>query len=227
MLFAVFGFGGGVCTPSLQSRLDSIGAQANVVLNDDYALFVDIDALLADLAQLRGEVLQLDGEYELMLERIDSYMAQLRALRTELEQPREIPFEIEFFHSQMSTVRYPYLLRVVADYTNLHKAIHERCPISAVIETYCATFFKENILIVIVVWTSTSPIFINETNVLLEREKINIRLLVSSGQMGMPNAGVMLLELQRRDVRNASILEAFIHRPIVNHEPELVGSINI
>jgi len=236
MLFAVFGFGGASCSLTLQQRLDNVGSQVYVVLNDDYALFVDIDTLLEELAELHDEILQLEGEYELMLERIDSYMAQLRALRTELEQPREIPFEIHFFDiSGLGSERSETPLHVIDDFTNLYTVIYDTpplvirtCPASDfIIESYDEKFFIDSILVVVSVGAPNAVMWIYASYIILQKGAIDIQLHIRSMSGGSISNGVVLIELSRADIRNASILKAFIHRPMLNLGPQLVGPVNI
>jgi len=229
MLFAVFVFGGAGCNmvATVQERVDSASLRVQTVLNDDYALFVDIDALLDELEELHSDALQLRGDNAILLTRIYDYKAQLRVLRTELEQPREIPFEIHFFDTIEVSWRYLNPLRFVDNFAYLYTIIYENCPASAAIESYTAEFFENNILVVAVVWSPNSGVWLNSSSAFLEKDTMSVQLHIGNGPMATLTTGVALIELRKADIRNASTLEAFLHRPIVNHVPELIGYTNL
>ena len=227
MLLAVFGFGGASCALTLQQRLDNVGSQVYVVLNDDYALFVDIDTLLEELAELHDEILQLEGDNTPLLARVDGYKVQLRELRTELEQPREIPFEIEFFDTRnASGMRMENPLRVVDNFADLYTVIYENCPVSAVIETYSAAFFEDNILVVVTYTSGSNPAWFHLGKAENNNTKLSFRLYVEAGQMAAGTVFVSVIELQRRHIRNTKILEVFV--TIAPHqEAWLIGYTNL
>lgn len=70
----------------LQQQVNAVSAEVYAVQKDDYATIANIDALLAELAELRAEVKYVEGEGSALLTRIDKYEAQLKALRGQLEQ---------------------------------------------------------------------------------------------------------------------------------------------
>ena len=81
MIFAVVGLSACNTDLTLEQQADALGQQVYAALNGGNPTDAKIDALLEELAELRVEVIRLQGDNAALLERIDGYKAQLEALR--------------------------------------------------------------------------------------------------------------------------------------------------
>ena len=85
MLLAITGLTACNTNPTLVHQVDNLGQQIYAVQNESNPSVADIDALLAELAELRAEVVRLEGENATLLTRIAGYETQLKELRERLE----------------------------------------------------------------------------------------------------------------------------------------------
>ena len=81
MLFAIVALSACNTDPTLLQQTDSLGQQVYAAQNGGNPTIAEIDALLAELEELRVEVIRLEGENAALLARIDGYKAQLNELR--------------------------------------------------------------------------------------------------------------------------------------------------
>ena len=90
LLFAMVALSACNTDLTLDQQADALGQQINALQNGGNPTVENIDTLLAELAELRAEVIRLQGENTALLARIDGYKAQLEALRLKLN-PIDLP----------------------------------------------------------------------------------------------------------------------------------------
>jgi len=88
MIFAVVALSACNTDLTLSQQADNLGQQVYAAQNGGNPTIAEIDALLAELEELRAEVIRLDGENVALLTRIAGYEAQLKAFLQDRENDR-------------------------------------------------------------------------------------------------------------------------------------------